>query len=127
MTVVIASKKYITAIPARIIVVGDVWRIVDIRMMAAIGISEKTNALMTRPHWPVITVIPEIIARLAPNDAPEDIPVVYGSAKGFFITLCIVAPATARHTPTTTAMMIIGSLRSMMMKSLVGSWMFPVI
>ncbi len=94
--------------------------------MTPIGIKANTNAFTTRPHWPVTTVIPEIMARLAPKDAPDDIPVVYGSARGFFMTLCIVAPATARHTPTTTAMTIIGSLRSMMMKSLVGSWMLPV-
>ena len=78
MRVVIALNRYITAIPARIIVAAEVFLREETRMMTAAGMSENTNAVVTRPIVPPtpVTVNPIPSARVAPNDAPDDIPVV---------------------------------------------------
>ena len=67
------------------------------------------------------------MATVAPNDAPEEIPVVYGSASGFFIMLCMTAPHAARPIPTMAPVITRGSLVSHTIKSLVGSMGFPMI
>ncbi len=108
--VVQALNRYITAIPARIIVAADVFLREETMMMTAAGISEKKNAVVMRPRLPMVpvTVIPNPRARVAPKDAPDDIPVVYGSARGFFIMLCMAAPATPRQHPTMSPPTILG-------------------
>ena len=80
--------------------------------MNAAGRRANTNALMTVPKLPLTRVIPNVIAMVAPKAAPEDIPVVYGSARGFFIMLCIAAPAMARPIPARRPMMTRGILSS---------------
>ena len=66
------------------------------------GISESMNALPIRLiccgrngsiENPVTT------ASDIPKLAPADIPVMYGSASGFFIILCIAAPQTPNPAP----------------------------
>jgi len=49
-----------------------------------------SNALLPKPTR---------IAKVAPNDAPEEIPSMYGSASGFWTTACMTAPHNARPTP----------------------------
>lgn len=44
-----------------------------------------------------------MIATVAPSDAPEDTPRIYGSASGFFTIACITTPQTERPIPTATA------------------------
>lgn len=46
-----------------------------------------------------------------PSPAPEEIPVMYGSANGFFDTDCINNPARANDDPAITALRALGSLR----------------
>ena len=41
--------------------------------------------------------------------APEDTPTICGSARGFFITACKIAPDTARHAPTNAATILRGN------------------
>ena len=48
---------------------------------------------------PLPTAHPSTMATATPKRAPDDTPVVYGSANGFFMTLCMTDPATARDTP----------------------------
>ena len=55
--------------------------------------------------------IPRVIAMVAPSAAPDEIPVVYGSARGFFIMLCMAAPAIARPIPARRAAMTRGMRR----------------
>ena len=42
---------------------------------------------------------PSMIATVAPSDAPEDTPRIYGSASGFFTIACITTPQTERPSP----------------------------
>ena len=80
MNVGAAVKKYMTAIPMRIMVAGDTSFLnVDMMTIMAAGIRENTNALITMavsPNAPGRKLNPNIIANAAPNDAPADIPVV---------------------------------------------------
>jgi hypothetical protein len=46
----------------------------------------------------------------APTAAPDDTPIMYGSAIGFLKTPCIAVPETARAAPTRTAKNILGNL-----------------
>ena len=89
------------ATPARIRDAGDSLKKGAIATMTITGIIENTMALMTTPPPvdPPPTERPRTIATATPNIAPEDTPVVYASASGFFITLCMTAPATAREEP----------------------------
>ena len=71
-------NRYMTAIPARIMVAAEVFLSEDTPMITIAGISENTNAVVTRPMVPPTpaTDSPNPNAKVAPNDAPEDIPVV---------------------------------------------------
>ncbi len=53
---------------------------------------------------------PRTIARVAPNPAPEDIPMVYGDARGLFMRLWTATPQTDREAPAMQATSILGSL-----------------
>ena len=55
-------------------------------------------------------VIPVIITRPAPNDAPDDTPKVYGDASWFFNIDCTTAPLVAKHPPTKNANNTLGNL-----------------
>ena len=100
------------AIPARISVAGDLV-LGDIARIAATGIIAKRNALIViaileYSFW--ISVKPNTIATATPKHAPEDTPVVYASARGLFMTLCIATPATANEAPASNANRDLGSL-----------------
>ena len=96
-----ALKMYITEIPARIIVEGDAFFMTDSPRMTAEGIRENKNAFVTMPTLPTNppTVIPMVMARVAPKEALDEMPVVYESASGFFSMLCIAAPVAASPAP----------------------------
>ena len=82
-----------------IMVVGDELFSFDTAMMTAMGMRAKTNEFITMEYAPPTMVRPMVIAMVAPKLAPEDIPVVYGSARGFFRTLCMTHPHAASPAP----------------------------
>ena len=47
----------------------------------------------------VVEIPPKTITATAPQDAPDEIPNMYGSAIGFFVTHCISTPQIARPAP----------------------------
>ena len=49
-----------------------------------------------------------MIEKVAPREAPEEMPRIYGSASGFWTVACITTPHTASVTPMTAAMMTRG-------------------
>ncbi|MBO4569150.1 MAG: hypothetical protein J5674_04210 [Candidatus Methanomethylophilaceae archaeon] len=98
-TVLHALNKYITAIPAMIIVVADEPFILDTARIIIIGIKENRNALTTMAYCPLAKENPAQTAKVAPSDAPDDMPVVYVSARGFFSMLCMATPQTAKADP----------------------------
>ena len=110
--VVMALKMYIIAMPAMIMVVGEAFFILETNMIAIVGINAKMNAFRTIEYSSVTIEAPSTIASVAPNPAPDDTPVVYGSAKGFFRMLCMVTPHMARADPAIIPTMIFGSLNS---------------
>ena len=57
------------------------------------------------------------MAMVAPKLAPDDTPVVYGSASGFIRVLCMTTPATASPMPASTPMISLGILRVKMIES----------
>ena len=58
------------------------------------------------------------ITTTATKDAPADIPVIPGSAKGFFTTTCNNTPHTAKFPPTNIAIIILGNLNSFIIDKL---------
>ena len=64
---------------------------------------ENRNASMTVSPGICTRMEPDAIAKAAPNDAPDEIPVVYGSAIGFLNTLCMTAPQMANPAPASIA------------------------
>ena len=104
-----ALKRYIRDVPHRIIMVGVARLNLLRKMIIAVGIIANTNALITTPP-PASSSIPRMRASAAPNPAPEDIPMVYGSARGFFRMLCMATPQIANATPHTIAPRILGNL-----------------
>ncbi len=58
--------------------------------------------------------IPSTDATAMPRHAPEDIPVVYGSARGLFMMPCMHTPATANPVPANMAKRTRGALYSQM-------------
>ncbi len=75
-TVVRALNMYMTPIPAIMTVVGDALENFDIPAMMRVGTSENRNARMTEEALPNIAKLLAVIASVAPNDAPDDTPVV---------------------------------------------------
>lgn len=106
-----ALNRYITPMPMRIIMAGVTrLNLADSSIMAA-GMRENTNALTTvaySPLRPGSMHMPITMDRDAPRPAPEDMPVVYGSARGFLRMYCIAHPATASPAPTDTAVIARG-------------------
>ena len=51
---------------------------------------------------------PKKIAQVAPSDAPDETPKIYGSAKGFFTTACMIIPESVKPMPTQAARIIRG-------------------
>jgi len=61
------------------------------------------------------------IAKEQPKEAPEDMPSVYGSAKGFFNIICITRPQTERTAPIMKADINEGILMLFITIKMVGS------
>ncbi|NSB33128.1 hypothetical protein BCD93_004086 [Clostridium saccharoperbutylacetonicum] len=53
--------------------------------------------------------IPSINEKVAPKEAPEEIPSIYGSAKGFCTVACITVPHRLSPAPTAIARSILGT------------------
>ncbi len=70
--------------------------------------------------------IPSVMDRVAPKSAPDDIPVVYGSARGFFMRLCMAAPAEASPAPAIIAVSALGRRCIQTTLSIIGSVVPPV-
>ena len=78
-----------------------------------------TAANADRPHASAPICIPQngnpnVIASTAPRAAPEDTPVIDGSARGFLKIPCIPAPAMAKEAPVSIANTSRGSLNCVM-------------
>ena len=58
---------------------------------------------------------PNMIAAVAPSDAPEEMPKMYGSASGFFTIACMMTPQTESPMPVSTASTMRGRRSSQMM------------
>ena len=57
----------------------------------------------------LIDVSPRTVARVMPNDAPDEMPNVYGSARGFLKMLCKAQPLLESPAPTIIAARIRGA------------------
>ena len=103
----IELNRYVTATPTSIRLVGLERVFGESMTIMIMGIKEKMNAFIMTPTSLMkaieIRLIPRIMETDTPNIAPDEIPVVYGSAKGLCITLCITAPDTPRAAPAITA------------------------
>ena len=102
MICVIELNRNITAMPVRIIVAGVIFLNLDIATIIIVGTRENMNAFITVVLTPLTNGtrdIPRTMLRVAPRNAPDDMPMVYGSARGFLKSFCIIAPATARPAP----------------------------
>ena len=74
----------------------------------------KANTGRVKPARKPI-VPPVIITIDAPTEAPEAIPIIYGSAIGFRKIACIIVPATARAIPTSAPIITLGNRSSQIM------------
>jgi hypothetical protein len=77
------------------------------------GIIDPMNALNTIvfPEAVMLNDTPMMIADTAPKHAPDEIPVLYGSARGLFIKDCINVPAAASDAPAIIATAPLGIAR----------------
>ena len=101
--VVVAVKIYIIAIPISTMTVGVTFLNIENNMIIADGINANMNALIIIPKLlesPGIIVNPNTTNNVTPNNAPDEIPVVYESVRGFLIIVCITAPPIPRIPPT---------------------------
>ena len=60
----------------------------------------------------MVTLGTNTIKNTVTAQAPDEIPVIYGSAKGFLITACKSTPEIARLAPISTAIITLGILKS---------------
>ena len=101
----------------RIIATGVILLKRETTIIMAVGISENTIAFTTvalPPESIGMTEIPKTRLSVAPRNAPEDMPIVYGSASGFLKSFCIITPATASPAPTRMAAIALGVRTSQM-------------
>ena len=66
----------------------------------------------------MVTLGTNTIKNTVTAQAPDEIPVIYGSAKGFLITACKSTPEIARLAPISTAIITLGILKSFIMPTL---------
>lgn len=99
-----AENMYIVAIPMSTIIVGVTFFLMAKTEMIMQGTSENSMAFRVSPRSPVNPkmLMSMMKNRDAPNRAPEDIPVVYGSARGLRTMYCITAPPMPSMAPTIT-------------------------
>ena len=75
------------------------------------GINENINANITVDAYFPKNVILNMMAIVAPKHAPDEMPVVKGSAKWFFMIVCIMQPAKDKPIPASIATKTRGALR----------------
>ena len=97
----IPLKMYERAIPTRIMVAGLMRMALDNPISMNAGIRPPMKALTIIPIEPRVleNVNPVTMAATAPKQAPSETPVVYESARGLFMTLCMATPQIARPAP----------------------------
>ena len=66
----------------------------------------------------MVTLGTNTIKNTVTAQAPDEIPVIYGSAKGFLITACKSTPEIARLAPISTAIITLGILKSFIIPTL---------
>ena len=106
--VTIELKKYEIAVPSRISVAGVMRIFSDSTMMIIAGIRAPKNAFTTIPSS-LLTVekdTPITMADTAPKHAPDEIPVLYGSASGLTMRDCMRTPHEASDAPAMIAAMM---------------------
>jgi len=109
MRVVQAENTYETAIPMRITTPGVTFLNMVKKISTAHGSIENRNAMTTIPDcWLMPRSIPRMTKRDTPSNAPLDIPVVYGSARGFLMMVCMTAPPIASIAPMVTHAIALG-------------------
>lgn len=107
-----AVQSALITVPARISLVDDDLPLAEANLRT---INEATiaprNAQNATPETAKngIAPIPNIIENVAPREAPEEIPSMYGSAKGFCTQACITHPERARPAPTTAPKSTLGN------------------
>jgi hypothetical protein len=109
-----AENMYIVAIPMSTIIVGvTLFLMANMEMMRQ-GTSENTMALTVSPRSPVNPrmLMSMMKNRDAPKRAPDEIPVVYGSARGLRTMYCMTAPPIPRIAPMMTHPIPRGSVPS---------------
>ncbi len=74
---------------------------------------DPTNAPPVILVIPSVEIPPKTITATAPQDAPDEIPNMYGSAIGFFVTHCISTPQIARPAPQIAPSITLGNLISL--------------
>ena len=109
-----AENMYMVAIPMSTIIVGVTFFLMANTEMMMQGTSENTMALSVSPRSPVKPkmLMSMMKNRDAPNRAPDDIPVVYGSARGLRTMYCMTAPPIPRIAPMMTHPIPRGSVPS---------------
>lgn len=112
------------AVPRRMRVAGVTRILDDITMIIAAGTIAPTNAKITMLVFPVAAPNNALVtmAATAPKQAPEEIPVLYGSAKGLFMSDCIITPDAASPIPAKMAQSALGMERFQMKRSFHQSW-----
>ena len=103
----------VIAIPTKIYDSADIDLILPNWMIMATTIKENMKELTTIANAGIDKIVkPNTMAKAAPSAAPEATPKVRGETKGFPKQPCIKEPATARATPPTIAVSILGNLQS---------------
>ncbi|MPM89752.1 hypothetical protein SDC9_136864 [bioreactor metagenome] len=106
-----ALQTELKAIPAkRSFIEFDLPPILDINNTSIDTINAPINPQTPIAFVPNRLPIPNITATVAPNDAPDDTPNIYGSANGFLTIACITIPTTDSPIPTPIAKIILGNL-----------------
>ncbi len=96
-----AEKRYMSAIPARIIASLPIPRSRAMPYMAAAASMAKRKAFPMTRRLPEKTPAPRMMAIDAPHDAADAMPRVKGLARGFRRTPCMTDPAIASPNPAT--------------------------
>lgn len=101
----------IVAMPKSIMDVDVSFLNFDMRTMMVVGINENRNALAiveVSPDKNGMIEIPQTMLNMAPKKAPDEIPIVYGSASGLRMLFCIMTPPIDSPTPTNNAPSALG-------------------
>lgn len=109
-----APNMKLIASPARMTVAGETFLILVMPTITAAGMIPVMNAFSIRAISSLRngTVMPSTIPAESPTMAPDEIPVVYGSARGFLSMACMATPTTARDAPAQMAANALGILSS---------------